>query len=314
MISIIMSIFNERFEWIKLSIESMLNQTYSDYELIIIVDNPQIPQNIKRYLDSLEKENSKIIICYNSENVGLALSLNKALKISKGQYIARMDADDISMKNRLEVELDFIKRTNSDVVFSNRILIDEEGNEILKCKNLVSNVEEELLLANVVVHPTVLMKSEVVKRNGGYRNFRRSQDYDLWLRLLTDNCKFAGLDRYLLYYRISSNNLSKSNKLEQYYANKYQKKLYIERKKYNGRDSFSEKKYKQYIDDKHITDRKNKKALKCFEYLEKCRDNKISAKSLLYLISAFFIMPNIFFEVSINALKKIYKRRKKGDK
>ena len=91
-ISVIMSIYSEKEEWIKESIDSILSQTFRDFEFIIINDNPKRKQNENLLLEYSQKDN-RIIVITNKENIGLTKSLNKGLSIAKGKYIARMDAD-----------------------------------------------------------------------------------------------------------------------------------------------------------------------------------------------------------------------------
>lgn len=103
-ISVIMSTFNEKLEWVKEAIDSIINQTYRNIEFIIIVDNPNNIE-LKNMLEQYCIEDDRIKIIVNEFNIGLVKSLNKALKICSGEFIARMDADDISVKYRLEKQL-----------------------------------------------------------------------------------------------------------------------------------------------------------------------------------------------------------------
>ena len=121
--SVIMSCYNERKPDIIKSINSILEQTYKLFEFIIIVDNPknnEIIETIKKFKDK------RIKVIINEKNIGLAESLNKGISIAKGKYIARMDADDISLPNRFKIQFDYLEsHPDIDVVGSNRITIDE---------------------------------------------------------------------------------------------------------------------------------------------------------------------------------------------
>ena len=101
-----MSIYSEEEEWIRESIDSILNQTFSDFEFIIINDNPNRDKN-NSLLTEYTRIDNRIIIITNEENIGLTKSLNKGLEIARGKYIARMDADDISLPTRFEKQVDF---------------------------------------------------------------------------------------------------------------------------------------------------------------------------------------------------------------
>ena len=127
MISVIMSVYNEERKWIEQAVISILEQSYSDLEFIIICDNPDIEDDIKEYLLLLERMNQNVIILWNEKNIGLAKSLNRGIEVAKGEYIARMDADDISDGERLRKELDFLIENNYDLVSTNKINIDEES-------------------------------------------------------------------------------------------------------------------------------------------------------------------------------------------
>ena len=103
-VSVIMSAFNEEIEYIQLAIDSILNQTFKDFEFIIILDNPS-NETLKNYLISRKQEDCRIKFYANEKNIGLANCLNKGISLAKGDLICRMDADDISLPNRLEIQV-----------------------------------------------------------------------------------------------------------------------------------------------------------------------------------------------------------------
>src|SRR5699024_5552594 len=121
LVSVIMSVYNETETELALAIESILNQTYKDIEFIIVLDAPDnelVLKLIKKYQTS----DDRIKIIINNQNQGLAKSLNTGIKSSSGEYIARMDADDISFKNRLDVQISFLeKNADYDIVSTNRV-------------------------------------------------------------------------------------------------------------------------------------------------------------------------------------------------
>lgn len=270
LVSVVMSTYNEKNNELKESINSILNQTYSNIELIIVNDNPE-NKSINKFLQELKKTNKEIVLITNSENLGLAKSLNKAIDLARGSYIARMDADDISFRDRIKKQVDFLQDNNLDMLASNRVDIDEEGNIISGKSSLPhsTNIINLLPIGNFITHPTVLIKSDVIKSLGGYRNFKSAQDYDLWLRLLSENYKIGILDEPLIYYRLRNSGISNSDKFRQYLYTKYQQKLYKERINENI-DSFSEYNLELYL-------RGNK--YYNFEYKEKFNS---SNKSLEY--------------------------------
>lgn len=110
-----MSTYNEENMLIRQAVESILNQTYSEFEFIIVLDNPKNIE-IANLIQEYASRDKRIVILKNEKNLGLVKSLNKALEISKGEYIMRMDADDISEKDRIEKEYKFLKENNLDLV------------------------------------------------------------------------------------------------------------------------------------------------------------------------------------------------------
>ncbi len=224
MISVIMSTYNETIEELKSSVESILNQTYKNIELIIVDDNPQ-NMDIKTYLDNILDRRVKVI--YNEKNLGLVNSLNKALLQCNGFYIARMDADDISCKIRLQEQIEFLEKGNYDLIGSSIELIDENGNHI---KNMhfpsdTNALYHKLKRKNILAHPTWLGKKKLFFDLNGYRNIPRCEDYDFILRAINNGSKIGCIDSILLKYRIRSNSITQSGYSEQYILSKYLSKL-----------------------------------------------------------------------------------------
>lgn len=249
-ISIVMSIYNESKFEIELAINSILSQSFSNYEFIIVNDNCRRSLN-KEILDSYASLDSRIEVIHNIHNAGLAESLNTAIRRSKGKYIARMDADDISMPERLQKQYDVICQKQYDVVCTRFSRIGEDDREKTsesKDSSFFSSyqLEHDLPITSHIHHPTVMMTREIVERVGLYRGFRRSQDFDLWLRILYAKGKFYMIDEVLLLYRIRSSSISSVQKVKQKYTLEYIRKLYIERL-LNGTDSFSNERYNNFL-------------------------------------------------------------------
>lgn len=218
LVSVIMSVYNENEVFLKESIESILNQTYKNIEYIIIVDAPENKKIIDQIEDYVKKD-SRVKMFINPSNVGLAMSLNNALKHSKGDFIARMDADDISNAKRIEKELEFLYLNKKfDIVCTSRIDINEKGDE-LETKQLIPKddicLEKTLAYASIITHPSVMLRRDAYMKVGGYNNYPSGQDYDLWLRLKKIGCKFHFIDEPLIKYRIRSNSISRIQKRTQ---------------------------------------------------------------------------------------------------
>lgn len=249
MISVIMGVYREKTEYIKLAIDSILQQTYKDFEFIIVLDDPN-NQEALAVLKEYEKSDKRVIVLVNRQNIGLAMSLNRAMEIAKGKYLARMDADDISLLFRFERQLDFMeKHEDISVLGTNKIIINETGEIISKGGHLPTTskgTEKMFKYDNIIVHPSVMMRKEDILEIGGYRDFPSTQDFDLWLRVIASGLKMCNLDEYLINYRINSQGISMSKAYRQRIIDNYIRRLERERIK-TGKDSFSKENLASYL-------------------------------------------------------------------
>ncbi len=212
-VSVVMSVYKEPVEWIRQSIDSVLNQTFSDFEFIIICDNPAYEEGIATLKEYAEKDN-RIKIIFNEENIGLTKSLNKGLAIVKGDYIARMDADDISLPTRFQKQVEYLDDNHSCIVCGSNY--EKFGDESGYKENPENNDEMFLFLKSPFAHPSVMFRrlfnEEIVKYNTDYPV---SQDYALWTRLYGRGAIFYNVQEILLRYRCSKQQLSTSkNKIQ----------------------------------------------------------------------------------------------------
>ena len=182
-ISVLLCTYNEPLKYLKLSIESILSQTYTNIQLIIVNDNPK-RADMADLLAAYAREDSRIKYIVNPSNIGLVSSLNAGLKNAIGKYIARMDADDIATKDRLEKQLEFLQVKSYDMVGCNAIKIDENGKEIgyLNVPTAHEKIKEYQLYGGCVLHPTWLGKREVFEKLNGYRLVYACEDFDFILR------------------------------------------------------------------------------------------------------------------------------------
>jgi glycosyltransferase involved in cell wall biosynthesis len=218
LISVIMSTYNEEPDWLEKSIDSILNQTYKNFEFLIVLDNPK-NEKLKQLLYDYQKRDHRIKVILNKENLGLVKSLNIALEHCQGVYIARMDADDISDPKRLSKEKDYLEKNNLDFVFSGMIVIDVNDKQLYEWDNNELTSEEiknVMGIWNISTHPTWFVKREVYEGLGGYRDIPYSEDYDFSLRALTRGYRIGKLNENLLKYRTRSTGISQSNNFEQY--------------------------------------------------------------------------------------------------
>lgn len=214
-ISVIMSVFNGK-EFLNEAIESILNQTYKNFEFIIMNDGSEDGslEIIKEY----QERDSRIVII-NQENMGLTKSLNRGIEQSRGKYIARQDADDISYLDRFEKQLKFIDNKNDCMVCSSNYEVINNLGEIISSRIQATKkfIWIYFLLGNQVAHGTVLIDKNIFKEIGYYdERLCCSQDYDLWMRALNYNkyC-ISFVDSILYKYRDHESNISNTRTLKQ---------------------------------------------------------------------------------------------------
>ncbi len=217
MVSVLMCAYNEPIKWLKESIYSILNQTYSNFEFIIVNDNPQSIE-LHDFLMTEAQKDARITIITNVENLGLTKSLNVGIKYCHGKYIARMDADDISLPQRLAKQVAFMESNPSVIVCGSRIKYFGQSS-LFKSNTVFSrdiDIRGQMLLDSGFVHPSVVIRKEVLDINSiKYdENFRTSQDYKLWFDL-SPYGDFANIEEVLLYYRLSSKQVSSVSSFNQ---------------------------------------------------------------------------------------------------
>jgi len=243
-VSVIMAVYNG-MPYLKEAVKSILDQTFKDFEFIIIDDAST--DGTQQYLKILKDRRIKIIT--NKKNLGLASSLNKALKLSKGEYIARMDADDISLPDRFKTQLEFLESHSAiSLCGSWADLIDENGKVIGEKKYPTAGIEVKKALRwyQPIIHPTFMAKSKIYKELGGYdKNFDYAEDYEFLVRAMK-KYKFANIPEKLLFWRQADNRRSRKSMRKVDVAD-FKVKLEILKSNYFG------KTYIFYIAKKFIT-------------------------------------------------------------
>ena len=228
LVSIIMPIYNSE-NHIEEAVESILEQTYNNFEFIIINDGSE--DNSIKIIKSHNDDRIKII---NIKHSGIATALNTAIKASKGEIIFRMDADDISENNRIEIQVNFmIENPDIDLCGSFMKVINEQGDEV--AKKILPITHKEILKSIVynsnIMHPTFCFRKKSIIKLGGYRKeFLYAQDYDLLLRGISNQYKYYNIPQFLLSYRLPS-----KIKYEKYYRqirySRFARILFYQRKK-----------------------------------------------------------------------------------
>lgn len=202
--------------YIEEAVRSMMNQTYSNLEILIIDDFSS--DNSNAILTRLAAEDNRIRLVRNEKNLKLIKTLNKGLDLANGIYIARMDADDISLPERIEKQMNFmLSNPEVDLCGTNYIMIDGEGIEMGASDYPLTNSEMKLniLFSSPLAHPTVIFKRDFIRDIGKYReDFLNAEDYELWIRVAI-NGVMANIEDKLLLYRWHGNNISLTGGIEQ---------------------------------------------------------------------------------------------------
>lgn len=210
-ISVVMSVYREPKQWLEQSIDSILNQSFSDFEFIIIIDDPQ-NQDAINLVQQIADEDKRIVILKNEENIGLTKSLNRGLKVAKGKYIARMDADDVSYLDRFEKQYSFMEANPNVILLGTGVrYIDEIGKpiKVIIYQSDNDKVKSRMLFNSGFSHPSIMIRrSTLVKNDVWYdEDYRQTQDYRLY-ETLYDLGDFANLPEILVDYRISKTQIS----------------------------------------------------------------------------------------------------------
>ena len=200
-ITVLMAVFNTDSEELKQSVSSILNQTYKNFDFLIIDDGSNL--ETKTLLNSIKKCDPRVHIHTNSKNIGLINSLNLGLKLSKTKYVARMDSDDWSFPTRLEEQMNYLHHhLDVSVLGTNAIWMD---NEQLIHKTKICSHEDivaTLPFYCCIVHPTAILNREDILKIGDYPQVFAAEDYALWAKICFDSSlKINVLPSALLKYR-----------------------------------------------------------------------------------------------------------------
>lgn len=182
-VSVVMSVYNgERY--LRGAVDSILNQTLRDFEFIIVDDAST--DDTWQILTAYARRDSRVALARNEENIGLTRSLNKGLALAQGEYIARMDADDISLPERLKKQVAYLDAHPEVGLLGTWVEIIGEGEERLSVLRRPIDplfIKWSLLFDNYLVHSTVMYRRSLVEKLGGYNPSRYAQDYELWSRM-----------------------------------------------------------------------------------------------------------------------------------
>ena len=204
MISILMATHNPVENFLKKSLDSIFNQSYRNFELVLVDDGSDVP--VIRFLKNENYDLSKVNYIRLEKNVGLPTALNIGLKVCKGEFIARMDDDDLMDLTRLEKQLNFIQSQVLDGCFCWYENIDK--NDIVVSKRVINlhrskYLKQLLKKGNIFCHASLFVKKSVLDDVNGYdENLRYAQDSDLYIRILK-KYKMGMIDEFLVQHRVN---------------------------------------------------------------------------------------------------------------
>lgn len=294
--SVIMATYKESIQCLKQSIESIINQTYNDFEFIIILDNPDNKEHIAFINDYVCKD-ERIKFYINDKNMGLTNTLNRGLELAEGKYICRMDADDISELYRMEHQKKYLEENDFDLIGGISQMIDEDGNTIYSIKKVPTDfkkIKKCIKYNQVISHPTWFGKKEVFDKLNGYRNMPLCEDYDFTLRAILQGFKISNVNECVLKYRMTKDSISRSNLFEQYLFARYITKQYSEGKVSEVEEA------KAYVK-KNLSDKNAKRYLKGNERFNNALNNleekqyiQFIANGIALLFTSKYYLDKIF--------------------
>ena len=206
LVSVIMPYFNKKNYFLE-SINSVLNQTHTNLEILIIYDDQNRAD--LEYIESCVKNDSRVKIIFNDRNKGAAYSRNKAISMARGEYIALLDCDDYWETNKIEVQLyfmlnhgyDFSHTTYQIINYDRKIVGKIRAQGIIRYKELLKSCD--IALSSVILKRKLLNDME-------FPELKTKEDYVLWLGLAKKSVNLAGLDKSLMFWRQTPNSLSSS--------------------------------------------------------------------------------------------------------
>jgi glycosyltransferase involved in cell wall biosynthesis len=207
-VSVVMPVFNGE-KYVAEAVDSILRQSFKDFEFVILNDGSE--DCTSKILATYEDAR---ILVIERENRGFAHSLNEAIQLSKGRYIARMDADDIALENRLELQYEFMESNPGiDILGGQAYTIDEDGRITGEMRKPISwdSISKYIRYACPLCHPTYFLRRNVYAITKGYRLIPPVEDYDFLLRAFEKGFIMANLPEKVLKHRIVSSGMSLSN-------------------------------------------------------------------------------------------------------
>ncbi|KAF3981792.1 MAG: glycosyltransferase [Methylococcales symbiont of Hymedesmia sp. n. MRB-2018] len=204
LVSVLMPVYNAE-KYLDEAIQSILNQTFTDFEFIIINDGSS--DNSLNIIKKYQQQDSRIVVV-SRENKGLIFSLNEGVSLVKGKYIVRMDADDISLPTRIERQIAFLEEHNLDICGSASVWFNQQGEQIPFCHAISDrDIKFSFMFYCALQHPTVIMNTCIFKSLAYDQDFKYAEDYKMWIDVALQGYKIGNTPEVLFKYRQHENQI-----------------------------------------------------------------------------------------------------------
>ena len=207
LVSVIIPYFKKK-NFITKTINSIKNQTYKNLEIIIIYDDED--HSDLKFIKKLKNVDDRIKIIVNKKSFGAGRSRNIGINMSKGKFIAFLDADDLWKKNKIELQLKYMIRNNLEISHTNYEILNPKKKNLKIMKAKVIDNCKNLLFSCDIGLSTVMLRKKLISKNCQFPNLKTKEDFVLWLMILKKNVKIGSLDKNLTTWRKLNNSLSSS--------------------------------------------------------------------------------------------------------
>jgi glycosyltransferase involved in cell wall biosynthesis len=213
-VSVIVPAFNEPVEILEESLTSLMNQTFGDFECLVVDESTQ--PDLAQACERICARDARFRYLHPPHRLGLAASLNLGISLAQGGLIARFDSDDICLSNRLDVQVRFLEENSDISIVGSWMHIIGESNNVIGVRKYAAShtqIEKNFIYSNGMGHPSVMLRSTIIKDiKGPYsEEFKFSEDLELWLNLLARGHRFANIPDCLIQYRQNSTYRTRSN-------------------------------------------------------------------------------------------------------
>jgi len=213
LISVVMPVFRPNISQLKLAVESVLDQTYHNLELIIVYkkSSNEVDNEVTKIFET-KRDGRRIRVIENDES--FVDALNTGIRSSKGEIIGRMDSDDICVNTRFEEQVNFIHDTGVSIVGSWVYSISDDGHIIgtIEPPSEPEEIRKKMMFHCPISHSSITMKKDMLEKIGYYDpEFAGAEDYELYFRALSKNYKIANIPKYLIYIRETSSSIMRGN-------------------------------------------------------------------------------------------------------